>query len=79
MNTSRRVLSQSLGRFAQRTNGRGGVHNVQKRSMGGGGGGGPHEPLGYKKLGNFCMVSMFVWIMYRAKENKGQLFGLYLP
>lgn len=49
-----------------------------RRNMGGGGGE-PHVPEGYDKLGTFCLVSAFFWIMYRGKENRGQLFGLYLP
>lgn len=49
--------------------------------MGGGGHGhgGPHVPEFHDQLGKFCLVSAFLWIMYRAKENKGQLFGLYQP
>jgi hypothetical protein len=40
--------------------------------MGGGGGHGhgPHVPEFHDKLGKFCLVSAFFWIMYRAKENK---------
>ena len=37
-----------------------------------------HVPEGYDKLGKLVLVSAFFWIMYRAKENKGQLFGLYV-
>lgn len=51
------------------------------RHMGGGHGAshGPHIPEGYAKIGKFVLVSGFFWIMYRAKENRGQLFGLYAP
>ena len=50
------------------------------RKMGGGvGAGGPHVPEGYDKLGQLVLVSAFFWIMFRARENKGQLFGLYAP
>jgi len=50
------------------------------RRMGGGGGAhGPQVPQGYALLGKGVLVSGFFWIMYRAKENKGQLFGLYAP
>ena len=56
---------------------------VQKRNFGGHGDGhghhGPHIPVFHDNLGKFCLVSAFVWIFYRAKENKGQLFGWYAP
>jgi hypothetical protein len=47
--------------------------------MGGGGGGQPHVPEFHNKLANFCLLSAWFWIMYQAKENKGQIFGLYAP
>jgi hypothetical protein len=51
------------------------------RRMGGGHGHGDgiHVPEGYAKIGKFVLVFGWFWIMYRAKENKGQLFGLYYP
>jgi hypothetical protein len=53
---------------------------VQKRCFGGHGGhGGPHIPEFHDNLGKFCLVSAFLWIFFRAKENKGQIFGWYLP
>ena len=59
------------------------VRQTQRRAFGAGGGHGhghgPHVPEFHDKLGKFCLVSAFFWIMYRAKENKGQLFGLYAP
>lgn len=71
------INSRSFGRVihqrAARTN-----MLTNKRCMGGGGGG-PHVPEGYARLGQFCLVSCWFWILYRAKENRGQLFGLYLP
>jgi hypothetical protein len=59
--------------------------HYNKRNFGSGGGHGgpghhePHIPVFHDRLGKFCLVSAFVWIFYRAKENKGQLFGLYHP
>lgn len=51
-----------------------------RRYMGGGGGGNePHVPEFHDKLGKFCLTLTFLWIFYRAKENRGQLFGMYLP
>lgn len=52
---------------------------IPSRKMGGGGGGEPHIPEGYNTIGKWLSVSAFFWIFYRAKENKGQLFGLYAP
>lgn len=57
---------------------------VQRRRFGGHGGGhgdhhGPHIPEFHDNLGKFCLVSAFLWIFYRAKENKGQIFGWYAP
>jgi hypothetical protein len=52
--------------------------------FGGGGGhqGGhdePHIPVGHARLGKALMCFTFLWIFYRAKQDKGQLFGLYYP
>ncbi len=40
---------------------------------------GPHVPEGYDKLGKFCLVVTYLWIFYKLKEDKGQLFGFYKP
>ena len=58
------------------------VRPATRRFGGGGGHGhghGPHIPEFHDKLGKFCLVSAFFWIMYRAKDNKGQIFGWYQP
>jgi hypothetical protein len=76
-----RLLVTNIMRSAS-TPGRRAAVRVPVRRMGGGGHGHAHEPHipeGYNKLGKFVLVSGFFWIMYRAKENKGQLFGLYYP
>ena len=39
----------------------------------------PQVPVFYDKLGKFCLVTAYLWIMYRFKEDKGQLFGFYKP
>jgi len=52
----------------------------RRRAFGAGGGSGePHVPEGYDKLGKIMLVSCYLWIFYRMKEDKGQLFGLYKP
>lgn len=40
---------------------------------------GPHVPVFYDKLAKFCLVTTYLWIMYRIKEDKGQIFGYYKP
>jgi hypothetical protein len=40
---------------------------------------GPHVPEGYAKLGKFCLVITYLWVFYKLKEDKGQLFGFYKP
>jgi hypothetical protein len=40
---------------------------------------GPHIPEGYEKAGKFCLVTAYLWVFYKLKEDKGQLFGLYQP
>ncbi len=40
---------------------------------------GPHVPEGYAKLGKCCLVLTYLWVFYRLKEDKGQLFGFYKP
>ena len=75
------MLARSVLRRGSSSSGLGGrsrQHLVSRRNMGGGAGG-PSVPEGYDKLGQFCLVSAFFLFMYRAKENKGQLFGLYAP
>jgi hypothetical protein len=36
-------------------------------------------PEGYAKLGKFCLVVTYLWVFYKLKEDKGQLFGFYKP
>ena len=38
-----------------------------------------HAPEGYKKIGTFVLLTGYLWIMYRLKEDKGALFGMYKP
>jgi hypothetical protein len=46
-----------------------------RRGMGGGGGHGePHVPEGYDLLGKTMLVSCYLWIFWRVKEDKGQIF-----
>jgi hypothetical protein len=52
---------------------------VVSKRFASGGNNGPQIPEFHDKLGQFVLVTGFVWIMYRARENKGQLFGLYEP
>ena len=51
----------------------------QQRRNFGASGGEPHVPEGYDMLGKVMLVSCYLWIFYRIKEDKGQLFGLYKP
>jgi hypothetical protein len=39
----------------------------------------PHAPEGHKKVGSVFLIFTYFWVMYRLKEDKGQLFGLYYP
>jgi hypothetical protein len=41
--------------------------------------GGPHVPEGYDKAGKFCLLTAYLWVFYKFKEDKGQLFGYYQP
>lgn len=38
-----------------------------------------HSPEPYNSVGKGLLVLTFLWVFYRAKENKGQIFGLYYP
>ena len=71
MNVFRRV-----NRFTSlRQIGKSTVPVAPRRYMGGGGGNNePHVPEFHDKLGKFCLTMTFLWIFYRAKENRGQLF-----
>lgn len=40
---------------------------------------GPHVPEGYDKLGKLCLLTAYLWIFWRIKEDNGQLFGYYQP
>lgn len=40
---------------------------------------GPHVPAGYDLLGKLCLVTAYLWIFHRLKEDNGQLFGFYQP
>eukprot|EP00607_Mallomonas_marina_P009958 CAMPEP_0182420850 /NCGR_PEP_ID=MMETSP1167-20130531/5935_1 /TAXON_ID=2988 /ORGANISM="Mallomonas Sp, Strain CCMP3275" /LENGTH=91 /DNA_ID=CAMNT_0024597353 /DNA_START=148 /DNA_END=423 /DNA_ORIENTATION=+ len=52
---------------------------MRKRYFGAGGHHEPHFPVFYDNLGKGMLIACFLWIFYRAKENKGQLFGFNLP
>lgn len=39
----------------------------------------PHVPEFYDKLGKFMLITTYLWVFYRLKEDKGQLFGFYQP
>lgn len=39
----------------------------------------PHVPEFYDRLGKFMLITAYLWIFYRLKEDKGQLFGFYQP
>jgi hypothetical protein len=39
----------------------------------------PQVPVFHDRLGKGCLVVCFLWIMYRFKEDKGQMFGFYKP
>lgn len=52
---------------------------VSTRQFGASHGHGPHVPPFYNKLGWSCLFFTWVWIMYRAKQDKGTAFGLYAP
>jgi hypothetical protein len=52
------------------------VVNISRRTFGADHGHhhhGPHVPEFYDRLAYSCLTVCFLWIMYRAKENKGQL------
>ena len=36
-------------------------------------------PETYDKVGKFLLVTAYLWIMYKIREDKGQLIGLYQP
>ena len=40
---------------------------------------GPHVPEGYDLLAKFCLLNAYLWVFYKFKEDKGQLFGYYKP
>jgi hypothetical protein len=53
------------------------------RSFGAGGHGHGHDDLHvpevYDKVGKGLLIFAYLWIMYRFKEDKGQIFGFYKP
>mmetsp|Transcript_1471 Transcript_1471/g.2415 ORF Transcript_1471/g.2415 Transcript_1471/m.2415 type:complete len:107 (-) Transcript_1471:108-428(-) len=54
-------------------------NKVAVRHFGAGGHHGPHVPEFYDKLGKYCLVTAYVWVMYKLKQDNGQLFGYYQP
>lgn len=53
------------------------------RSFGAGGRGHGHDELHvpevYDKVAKGLLIFAYLWIMYRFKEDKGQIFGFYKP
>jgi hypothetical protein len=39
----------------------------------------PHVSVFHERAGAFLLITMYLWVMYRLKEDKGKLFGLYQP
>lgn len=39
----------------------------------------PHVSHGHELVGKILLVGTYLWIFYKLKEDKGQLFGLYKP
>ena len=66
-------LSATIGRFSRKFGG---------SSHGDGHGHGHedfHVPEFHAKLGKVVLVTTYLWILYRFKEDRGQIFGLYKP
>ena len=49
------------------------------RNFGAGHHHGPHVPEFYEKLGKVCLITAYLWIFYKLKEDNGQIFGYYKP
>ena len=39
----------------------------------------PTVPIFHDRLGRGILLTTFLWIMFRAKENNGNMFGFNLP
>ena len=63
-NFTRTIPSTSSKRFGSS----GGGHNHE-----------PHVPIFYDRMANFFMLTMWLTVMFRAKDNKGAFLNLYQP
>lgn len=66
-------------RFARATFNRTFKKSVLSRNFGAGGHHGPHVSEVHAKVGKASLIVCYLWIMYKFKEDKGQIFGLYRP
>ena len=68
-------LSAAFGRFSRKfggsSNGHGHGHGHGHEDF--------HVPEFHAKLGKVVLVSTYLWILYRFKEDRGQIFGIYKP
>ena len=59
------------------------VSSITNRRMGGGGGGGshgwPHVADHHLSASKFMLVTCYVWILYRMKEDGAHVFGIDRP
>lgn len=39
----------------------------------------PEVPIYHDRAGQFLLIFTYLWIFFKARENKGQLLGLYSP
>jgi hypothetical protein len=62
------------GAFAKRA-----FQKTAVRRFAAGGHHGPHVPEFYDKLGKGLLLTAYLWIMYKFKQDNGQLFGYYQP
>jgi hypothetical protein len=60
--------------------GKGSVKQFQKRFSGGHDPyHEPHVPEFHGRLSQILLISTFLWVMYRAKEDNGKIIGMNLP
>lgn len=57
------------------------LSNISRRQFASGHGHvhGPHVPEAHALVGKCLLIMTYLWVMYRLKEDKGQLFGFYKP
>ena len=78
MNFSKRIFTSNIRNFVHRTFG---AHSHDSHHTSGGkfAHSEPHVPILYQRISNGLLITTYLWIFYRFKQDGALIFGFYKP